>query len=42
MQNKEKECVFFALSTFLPWFVWTALSSYAVLNAGLVVAAIYK
>jgi hypothetical protein len=42
MQNKENECVFFTLTVFFPWFVWTTLSTYAILNSVLVVSAVYK
>jgi hypothetical protein len=40
--KKENECVFFALTSLFPWAIWATLLTYALLNAGLVVSALYK
>ena len=40
--NDDKSCVFFiAASALFPWTIWTLLPLYFVLNASLVVAALY-
>ena len=42
LQAKENDCVFVAFSVLFPWPLWTVLSTYAILNAGLIVSSVYK
>ena len=38
----DGECVYLVFDAFFPWPLWTLLASYTVLNAHLVVSALYK
>ena len=42
LQTQENECIFVAFAVLFPWPLWTALSTYAILNASLIASAVYK
>ena len=42
LANEENECIFLAFKMLFPWPLWITLASYVLVNATLVVSAIYK
>ena len=42
LANQESECIFLAFKFLFPWPLWITLASYVLVNASLVVSAVYK
>ena len=42
LETKENDCMYLAFRMFYPWPLWILLGTYGLLNASLVVSAVYK